>query len=46
MAGRDGYDRVAVRGLTVMVVDKEEGVLAVRGAVPGTRGRLVEVVTR
>lgn len=46
MAGRDGGSRVSSRGLTVMVVDKEEGVLAVKGAVPGTRGRLVEVVSQ
>jgi len=45
MAGRDGSDRVASRGLTIVVVDVEEGVLAVKGAVPGTRGRLVEVVS-
>lgn len=45
MAGRDGSDRVAARGLKVMVVDKEDGVLALKGAIPGTRGRLVEVVS-
>jgi large subunit ribosomal protein L3 len=46
MAGRDGYDRVAARNLTVVVIDAEEGVLALKGAVPGTRGRLVEITSK
>jgi len=43
MAGRVGSDRVTVKNLTVMWVDIEKNLLAVKGAVPGTRGSIVEV---
>jgi large subunit ribosomal protein L3 len=41
--GRDGQERISVRGLKVMAVDVEAGVLAVKGAVPGANGSLMEV---
>ena len=41
--GRDGQDRVTIRGLTVFAVDAETGIIAVKGAVPGPKGSLVEV---
>ena len=44
MAGRMGGDQVTVKGLKVVKVDKENNLLAVKGAVPGKRGALVEVV--
>lgn len=43
MAGRMGNERVTVLGLTVHSVDVERGLLLVKGAVPGARGRLVFV---
>jgi len=43
MAGRMGGDRVTVLNLTVHSVDPEKGLLLVKGAVPGARGRLVFV---
>jgi large subunit ribosomal protein L3 len=43
MAGRMGGERVTVQGLTVHSVDLEKGLLLVKGAVPGARGRLVFV---
>jgi len=43
MAGRMGNDRVTVLGLQVVRVDAERGVLLVKGAVPGAKGRLVFV---
>ncbi len=43
MAGRMGGDRVTVLGLTVHSVDLEKGLLLVKGAVPGARGRIVFV---
>jgi large subunit ribosomal protein L3 len=43
MAGRMGGERVTVLGLTVHSVDVEKGLLLVKGAVPGARGRLVFV---
>ena len=43
MAGRMGGDRVTVKGLKVVKVDKENNLLAVKGAVPGKRGALLKV---
>jgi large subunit ribosomal protein L3 len=43
MAGRMGGDRVSVLNLTVHAVDLEKGLLLVKGAVPGARGRIVFV---
>jgi large subunit ribosomal protein L3 len=45
MAGRMGGERVSVLGLTVHAVDAEKGLLLVKGAVPGARGRIVFVRT-
>jgi large subunit ribosomal protein L3 len=38
-----GGDRVTVKNLTVLQVNKDENVLLVSGAIPGRRGTLVEV---
>ena len=43
MAGRMGGDRVTVLNLRVHAVDLEKGLILVKGAVPGARGRLVFV---
>jgi len=43
MAGRMGGDRVTVLNLIVHSVDLERGLLLVKGAVPGARGRIVFV---
>lgn len=43
MAGRMGGDRVSVLNLTVHSIDVEQGLMLVKGAVPGARGRLVYV---
>ena len=43
MAGRMGGDRVSVKGLTVIDVDKEKNLLAIKGAVPGRKGTLLEI---
>lgn len=41
MAGRMGNSRVTVRNLLIMAVDKETGILMLKGAVPGAnRGKL------
>lgn len=41
MAGRGGGERQTVQNLVVHAVDKERGLLIVRGAVPGSKGSLV-----
>jgi len=43
MAGRMGSDRVSVKNLKVLQVNKDENLLVVSGAVPGRKGTLVEV---
>lgn len=43
MAGRMGGDRVTVKNLKVLQVNKDENLLLLKGAVPGRRGTLVEV---
>jgi large subunit ribosomal protein L3 len=43
MAGRMGGDRVTVLNLIVHSVDLEKGIVLIKGAVPGARGRIVFV---
>ncbi|MEV8268588.1 50S ribosomal protein L3 [Microbacterium sp. NPDC076911] len=43
MAGRMGGERVTVMNLKVHGIDVEKGLLLVKGAVPGARGRIVYV---
>lgn len=43
MAGRMGSDKVTVKNLKVLQVNKDENILLVSGAVPGRKGTLVEV---
>lgn len=45
MPGRMGYDRTTVKNLKIMKIDKTNNILAIKGAVPGRRGTLVEVST-
>src|SRR5580693_9239203 len=45
MAGRMGGVRTTVQSLTVHAVDAERGLLLIKGAVPGPRGRVVLVRT-
>ena len=44
MAGHMGNERVSVKNLLVVAVDPEKNQLLVRGAVPGHRGTLLEVM--
>ena len=43
MPGRMGFERVTVKNLKVVNVDKEKNLMAVKGAVPGRRGTLLEI---
>ena len=43
MPGRMGGNRVTVKGVKIMKVDKEKNLLAVSGAIPGARGGLLEI---
>lgn len=43
MAGRMGSERTTVKNLKIVKIDKENNLLAVRGAVPGRKGTLLEI---
>ncbi len=44
MAGRMGSDRITVKGLEIIDISKEDDLLAIKGAVPGKPGTLLEIV--
>ena len=44
MAGRMGSDRVSVKNLKVVKIDKDNNLIFVQGAVPGHMGTLLEIV--
>ena len=44
MAGRMGNDRITVEGLEIIEVDKDENLLAIKGALPGKQGTILEIV--
>ncbi|HSX47154.1 MAG TPA: 50S ribosomal protein L3 [Patescibacteria group bacterium] len=41
MAGQMGHQKTTIRGLKISLVDKEKGIIGVKGAVPGPRKSLV-----
>ena len=43
MPGRMGADRTTVKGLKISKIDLENNILAVKGAVPGRKGTLLEI---
>lgn len=43
MAGRMGHERVSVKNLEVVKVDAQNNILALKGAVPGRKGAMVEI---
>lgn len=43
MPGRMGSNRITVKNLKIVKVDKQHNLLALRGAVPGRRGTLLEI---
>ncbi len=43
MAGRMGQERVTIKNVKIVGVDKENNILMVKGAVPGMRGTLLEI---
>lgn len=44
MAGQMGAEQVTVKGLNIMLVDTENNLIGVRGAIPGAKKSLVTVV--
>ncbi|MEK7071794.1 MAG: 50S ribosomal protein L3 [Patescibacteria group bacterium] len=43
MAGRFGYERATIENVKIAKIDKENNIIAVRGAVPGAKGTLIEI---
>jgi large subunit ribosomal protein L3 len=43
MAGRLGGERVTVKNLEIVKIDKENNILAIKGAIPGPKKGLVEI---
>jgi len=43
MAGRMGGVRVTVKNLEIVKVDVKENIIAIKGAIPGNRGSLIEI---
>ncbi|MEK7178298.1 MAG: 50S ribosomal protein L3 [Patescibacteria group bacterium] len=43
MAGRMGGDKITVKNLEVIEVDKENNLIAIKGAIPGRKGTLVMI---
>ena len=43
MPGRMGHDKVTIKNLTVAYIDKENGLLGLKGAVPGPKKGIVTV---
>lgn len=46
MAGRTGGDRISVKNLEVVAVDAKNNQLLVKGALPGRRGTLLEIISK
>lgn len=43
MAGRMGGERVTVRNLEIAKIDSEKNLIAIKGAIPGRKGTLIEI---
>lgn len=46
MAGRMGSDRVTQKNVKILDVDVENGLILVKGAVPGKRGTVIEIIQK
>jgi large subunit ribosomal protein L3 len=45
MAGRMGGERQTTRGLEIVSIDKENNLMMIKGAIPGRRGTLLEIIS-
>ena len=46
MGGRMGGDVKTVKNLRIVIVDKEQGLLGIKGAIPGNRGSFVMIISK
>ncbi len=45
MPGHMGFERVSVKNLKIANIDDEKNLIAVKGAIPGRRGTLIEITS-
>ena len=43
MAGRMGGNKITVKGLNIIAIDKDNSIIYIKGAVPGRKGTLLEI---
>lgn len=43
MSGRMGGDRVSIKNLEIVSIDKKNNIISIKGAIPGRRGTLLEI---
>ncbi|HOK00515.1 MAG TPA: 50S ribosomal protein L3 [Candidatus Pacearchaeota archaeon] len=43
MPGRTGSERITIKNLKIIKIDKENNILAIKGAVPGAKNTLLEI---
>jgi large subunit ribosomal protein L3 len=43
MPGRTGGERVTIKNLEIVKIEPEKNLLYIKGAVPGSRGSLLEI---
>lgn len=46
MAGRMGGERITLKGLTVARIDADKNLIFIKGAIPGRKGTLVEIMAQ
>jgi large subunit ribosomal protein L3 len=46
MGGRMGQDRIYTKNLTVLAIDSENNTILIKGALPGRRGTLLEIISK
>lgn len=46
MAGRTGSDKITVRNLKVLAIDAEANQMIIKGALPGRRGTMIEIISK
>lgn len=46
MAGRMGSDRITQKNIEIVALDKENNVMLIKGALPGRRGTLLEIIAK
>lgn len=46
MGGRMGTDNMTIKNLKVMIIDKENGIIGISGALPGGRNNLVTIIKK